>query len=58
MRPLALVGTYGQTFGNFADDLKLKSMAQQDVEKQLKKIEEDNQDKQMDSDDEATKQIP
>jgi muramidase (phage lysozyme) len=41
MRPLAQIGVYGQTFGDYAADLRLKGLSEQDIAKQLKKIEED-----------------
>jgi hypothetical protein len=41
MAPLAKMGIYGETFGDYAADLRLKGMAEADIEKQLAKIKED-----------------
>ena len=41
LRPLAKMGAFGDLAGDYASSLKLGVMAQNDVEKQLKKIEED-----------------
>jgi hypothetical protein len=41
MAPLAKMGIYGETFGDYAADLRLKGMAEADIEKQLAKVRED-----------------
>jgi hypothetical protein len=41
MAPLAKMGIYGQTFGDYAADLRLKGMAEADIEKQLAKVREE-----------------
>jgi len=41
MAPLAKMGVYGQTFGDYAADLRLKGMAEADIEKQLAKVREE-----------------
>ena len=41
MAPLAKMGVYGQTFGDYAADLRLKGMAEADIEKQLAKVRQE-----------------
>jgi muramidase (phage lysozyme) len=41
MRPLAQMGVYGNAIGDFAGDLRLRSLSDQNIAEQLKKIEED-----------------
>jgi hypothetical protein len=41
MAPLAKMGIYGQTFGDYAADLRLKGMAEADIEKQLAKVRQE-----------------
>jgi hypothetical protein len=41
MRPLAQMGVYGNVIGDFAGDLRLRNLSDQNIAEQLKKIEED-----------------